>query len=128
MKELQITGSWHWCVPHASVRSLQDGTYDSIEELSAAAELHPKIVRQSTAFLAPDITEATLLGGQAADLTIRLRALLGRTAQGVGCLRPSARASGSRSARAGKREGKNTGDVDVSARGIQFSVRSSGLF
>jgi site-specific DNA recombinase len=47
---------------HGWVRSLQDGTYQSIEQLAEAAGLHPKVVRQGLrlAFLSPEVTSTVL--------------------------------------------------------------------
>jgi site-specific DNA recombinase len=57
---------------HGWVRSLQDGTYPSIEHLAEASTLHPKVVRQALrlAFLAPDIISAVLEGKQAKELSL----------------------------------------------------------
>lgn len=57
---------------HAWVRSLTDGTYDSIEALGQAVNVHPKIVRSGIrlAFLAPDITAAILAGEQPKTLSL----------------------------------------------------------
>ena len=57
---------------HVWVRSLTDGTYDSIEALGQAVNVHPKIVRSGIrlAFLAPDITAAILAGEQPKGLSL----------------------------------------------------------
>lgn len=57
---------------HAWVRSLTDGTYDSIEALGQAVNVHPKIVRSGIrlAFLAPEITVAILVGEQPKTLSL----------------------------------------------------------
>jgi site-specific DNA recombinase len=49
---------------HKWLKSLSDGTYDSIEELARALELHPKVVRKGLrlAFLSPAITKELLAG------------------------------------------------------------------
>jgi site-specific DNA recombinase len=49
---------------HSWVRSLRDGTYQSVENLAEANCLHPKVVRQALrlAFLSPEITSAILEG------------------------------------------------------------------
>ena len=51
---------------HGWMRSLQDGAYESIEQLAEANSLHPKVVRQALrlAFLSPDVTSAILEGRQ----------------------------------------------------------------
>ena len=50
---------------------LSSGRHASVEDLAAAADLHPKVVRQGLrlAFLSPDMTSAALDG----DATIELR-------------------------------------------------------
>ncbi len=63
---------------HAIVRAhiwtglLSDGTYQSIEELSQAVRIHPKIIRSGIrlAFLAPDITAKILAGEQGTGLNL----------------------------------------------------------
>jgi site-specific DNA recombinase len=47
---------------HGWMQSLQDGAYESIEQLAEANSLHPKVVRQALrlAFLSPDVTSAML--------------------------------------------------------------------
>jgi site-specific DNA recombinase len=57
---------------HAWLADLTSGQYSSIEELSRAAQLHPKVVRQGLriAFLAPRTTAAILGGTQPSDLTL----------------------------------------------------------
>ena len=57
---------------HAWLNQLSDGTHPSIESLAAAAKLHPKVIRQALrlAFLAPEITEAILVGSQPPDLSL----------------------------------------------------------
>jgi hypothetical protein len=51
---------------------LQDGTYDSIEDLADASNLHSKVVRQNLrlAFLSPEVTSAILEGSQPANLSL----------------------------------------------------------
>lgn len=48
---------------HLWLKQLQDGTYESIEELSRAVKLHPKNIRAGLrlAFLSPRVTKALLL-------------------------------------------------------------------
>jgi DNA invertase Pin-like site-specific DNA recombinase len=55
---------------HVWLRSLSSGTFDTIEDLAKALDLHPKVVRQSLrlAFLPPHITEAVLAGEQPPEL------------------------------------------------------------
>lgn len=57
---------------HVWIRSLTNGTYDSIEELGQAVKVHPKIIRSGIrlAFLAPDITAAILTGEQPKNLSL----------------------------------------------------------
>jgi site-specific DNA recombinase len=57
---------------HGWVRSLQDGTYQSIEQLAEASGLHPKVVRQGLrlAFLSPNVTAAVLDGLQPRRLSL----------------------------------------------------------
>ena len=57
---------------HVWMRSLQAGTYGSIETLAHANGLHSKVVRQALrlAFLSPDVTSAILEGRQPADLSL----------------------------------------------------------
>jgi hypothetical protein len=57
---------------HRWMRSLQDGVYESIEQLAEADSLHPKVVRQALrlAFLSPDITSAILEGEQPRGLSL----------------------------------------------------------
>jgi site-specific DNA recombinase len=56
---------------HAWRKSLQDGTYASIEELADANSIHPKVIRQNLrlAFLSSEVTSAILDGSQPADLS-----------------------------------------------------------
>ncbi len=51
---------------HLWRNALCAGTYQSIEAIAAAVKWHPKVVRKvlRLAFLAPDITEAIMLGTQ----------------------------------------------------------------
>lgn len=53
-------------------KALCDGTYRSVEELAANVQWHPKVVRKllRLAFLAPDITEAIILGRQPPNLRV----------------------------------------------------------
>lgn len=57
---------------HMWVRSLTNGTYDSIEALGQAVSVHPKIVRSGLrlVFLAPDVTAAILAGEQPKGLSL----------------------------------------------------------
>jgi site-specific DNA recombinase len=57
---------------HGWMRSLEDGTYESIEQLAEASGLHPKVVRQALrlAFLSPEITSAVLEGSQPRGLSL----------------------------------------------------------
>jgi site-specific DNA recombinase len=57
---------------HAWMRSLQDGAYQSNEELAGASSLHPKVVRQALrlAFLSPEVTSAVLEGRQRRQLSL----------------------------------------------------------
>jgi len=52
---------------HVWLKALSDGTYESVEELAEAIDLHPKVIRNRIrlAFLAPAIVENTLLGSAA---------------------------------------------------------------
>jgi site-specific DNA recombinase len=56
---------------HAWLADLSNGRHASIEDLAAAADLHPKVVRQGLrlAFLTPDLTRAALDG----EATIELK-------------------------------------------------------
>lgn len=57
---------------HLWLKALSDGTYQSIEELAAAAKWNPKVVRKALrlGFLAPDITEAIIFGSQPKSLSV----------------------------------------------------------
>ncbi len=57
---------------HAWVHCLQEGAYESIEQLAEANRLHPKVVRQALrlAFLSPDVTSAILEGRQPCGLSL----------------------------------------------------------
>jgi site-specific DNA recombinase len=57
---------------HVWLRSLQDGTYESVEMLAKANCMHPKVVRQALrlAFLSPAVTRAILDGGQPNALSL----------------------------------------------------------
>ena len=57
---------------HSWLKALSDGTYQSIEDLAAAVKWNPKVVRKALrlAFLAPDITEAIILGTQPRSLSV----------------------------------------------------------
>ena len=59
---------------HGWIHSLQDGTYESIEQLAEASSLHSKVVRQALrlAFLSPDFTSAVLEGRQPKGLSLAL--------------------------------------------------------
>jgi len=56
----------------AWVRSLEDGTFESIEALAEANRIHPKLVRQALrlAFLSPPVASAILEGWQPASLSL----------------------------------------------------------
>jgi site-specific DNA recombinase len=62
----------HVAQAHMWVKKLSDGHHQSIDELAASAKLHPKVIRKRLrlAFLAPDITEAVLIGDQQHSLTL----------------------------------------------------------
>jgi hypothetical protein len=49
---------------HLWLKAVSEGTYQSIETLAAAFKWNPKVVRKALrlAFLAPDVTEAIILG------------------------------------------------------------------
>ena len=55
---------------HAWLGDLSTSRYSSIEELAAAADLHPKVIRQGLrlAFLAPELTRTALEGGPNIEL------------------------------------------------------------
>lgn len=55
---------------HAWLADLSSGRQASIKDLAAAADLHPKVVRQGLrlAFLPPDLTRAALDGEAAIEL------------------------------------------------------------
>jgi DNA invertase Pin-like site-specific DNA recombinase len=57
---------------HLWLKALTDGTYKSIDELANIAKWNPKVVRKvlRLAFLAPDITEAIILGPQPYSLSV----------------------------------------------------------
>jgi hypothetical protein len=57
---------------HAWMVLLQDGIFDSVEDLADASNLHPKVVRQNLrlAFLSPEVSTAILEGSRPADLTL----------------------------------------------------------
>jgi DNA invertase Pin-like site-specific DNA recombinase len=57
---------------HGWIHSLQDGTYESIEQLAEASSLHSKVVRQGLrlAFLSPKVTSAILEGRQPKGLSL----------------------------------------------------------
>jgi site-specific DNA recombinase len=57
---------------HVWMRSLREGTYESIEVLADANRMHPKVVRQTLrlAFLSPEVTSAVLEGRQPAGLAL----------------------------------------------------------
>jgi site-specific DNA recombinase len=54
----------HWLL------ALQDGAYETVEDLAAAQKIHPKIVRQELrlAFLSPAVISAILNGTHPADV------------------------------------------------------------
>jgi hypothetical protein len=57
---------------HSWIKSLTDETHNSIESLAASVNMHPKVIRKSIrlAFLAPEITEAVVLGRHPKSLTL----------------------------------------------------------
>jgi site-specific DNA recombinase len=57
---------------HLWLKALTDGTYRSIEELANSAKWNPKVIRKvlRLAFLAPDITEAIIIGSQPKSLSV----------------------------------------------------------
>jgi len=57
---------------HLWLKALSDGTYQSIEELADVAKCNSKVIRKvlRLAFLAPDITEAIILGSQKKPLSV----------------------------------------------------------
>jgi site-specific DNA recombinase len=57
---------------HVWMHSLREGTYESIENLTEANRMHPKVVRQALrlAFLSPEVTSAILEGSQPAGLAL----------------------------------------------------------
>jgi site-specific DNA recombinase len=57
---------------HGWMHALQDGAFESIEQLAEANSLHPKVVRQALrlAFLSPEVTSAILEGRQPNGLSL----------------------------------------------------------
>ena len=57
---------------HFWFRALSDGTYQSVEELAGVARWNSKVIRKALrlAFLAPDITEAIILGSHPKLLSV----------------------------------------------------------
>ena len=57
---------------HSWTQLLIDGAHTSIDSLAVATSMHPKVIRKSIrlAFLAPEITEAIVLGCQPKSLTL----------------------------------------------------------
>jgi site-specific DNA recombinase len=57
---------------HAWTRSLQDGSYETVEILARANNFHSKVIRQALrlAFLSPEVTSAILEGRQPPDLSL----------------------------------------------------------
>lgn len=57
---------------HFWLKGLTDGTYQSVEELADVAKWNPKVIRKALrlAFLAPDITEAIILGSQPKPISV----------------------------------------------------------
>jgi DNA invertase Pin-like site-specific DNA recombinase len=57
---------------HSWTKLLIDGKHKSIESLAASINMHPKVVRKGIrlAFLAPEITEAIVLGSHPKSLTL----------------------------------------------------------
>jgi hypothetical protein len=58
---------------HIWLKSLSDGTYNSVEDLARVAGLHPKVIRNRIrmAFLAPNVTKAILEGDQSPRLRVK---------------------------------------------------------
>jgi hypothetical protein len=57
---------------HLWLKLLSNGTYQSIEDLAHAASWNPKVIRKTLrlAFLAPDITEAIIVGTQPKSVSV----------------------------------------------------------
>jgi DNA invertase Pin-like site-specific DNA recombinase len=57
---------------HVWLKQLSDGTYDTVESLARAVDLHPKIIRKGIrlAFLSPAATKTILDGQQRATMTL----------------------------------------------------------
>jgi site-specific DNA recombinase len=57
---------------HAWLTALEDGTYDSVEALARAVDLHPKVIRNRIrlAFLAPPLMREFLNGGRPASANL----------------------------------------------------------
>jgi site-specific DNA recombinase len=57
---------------HAWLADLTNGRFQSVEDLAAHAQLHPKVIRQGLrlAFLAPQLTDAIFAGHQSKGLTL----------------------------------------------------------
>ncbi len=75
---------------HYWLRTLESGQYEAIEDLAAAIDLHPKVIREMSrfAFLAPTITSAILDGRQPASMnlkSLKRAAVLSWTAQIQAC-------------------------------------------
>jgi site-specific DNA recombinase len=75
-----IARAHHW------IQMLESGQYESIEDLAAAKDIHPKVIREMSrfAFLSPTITSAILDGRQPVSMTqksLKKVAVLSWTAQ-----------------------------------------------
>ena len=59
---------------HAWLFDLQNGRFSTIEELAAAAKIHPKVARQALklAFLAPEVTSSILRRKRSEGLTLNV--------------------------------------------------------
>jgi site-specific DNA recombinase len=57
---------------HAWLRAMSDGTYESVEALAEASNLHPKVVRHALrlAFLSPVVSSEILNGGNTSTLSL----------------------------------------------------------
>jgi site-specific DNA recombinase len=57
---------------HGWIQSLQNGAYETIEQLAEANSLHPKVVRQALrlAFLSPEVTSTILESRQLKELAL----------------------------------------------------------
>jgi site-specific DNA recombinase len=62
-----ITRAHHW------IQMLESGQYESIEDLAAAKDIHPKVIREMSrfAFLSPTLTSAILDGRQPPSMNLK---------------------------------------------------------